>query len=43
MKARLADLGGVPIPMRPAEFGNFIAHEIEMGAKVVKFAGIRAE
>jgi tripartite-type tricarboxylate transporter receptor subunit TctC len=43
MKARLADLGGVPIPMGPAEFGKFIADEIEKEAKVVKFAGIRAD
>jgi tripartite-type tricarboxylate transporter receptor subunit TctC len=43
MKARLAELGGAPIPMRPAEFGKFIADEIKKGAKVVKFAGIRAE
>jgi len=43
MKARLADLGGVPMPMRRAEFGEFLADEIEKGAKVVKFAGVRAE
>jgi tripartite-type tricarboxylate transporter receptor subunit TctC len=43
MKARLADLGGVPMSMRPAEFGKFIADEIEKGAKVIKFAGIRAD
>jgi tripartite-type tricarboxylate transporter receptor subunit TctC len=43
MKARLADLGGVAIPMRPAEFGRFIADEIEKGAKVVKFAGLKAD
>ena len=43
MKARLADLGGVPMPMRPVEFRKFVADEIEKGAKVVKFAGLRAE
>jgi tripartite-type tricarboxylate transporter receptor subunit TctC len=43
MKARLTDLGGSPIPMKPAEFGSFIADEIEKAAKVVKFAGMRAE
>jgi tripartite-type tricarboxylate transporter receptor subunit TctC len=43
MKARLADLGGVPMPMKPVEFGKFIADETEKGAKVVKFAGIKAE
>ena len=43
MKVRLADLGGVPISMKPAEFGQFIADEIEKAARIVKFAGIRAE
>src|SRR3989441_1269065 len=43
MKAWLADLGGVPMPMRPVEFRKFVADEIEKGAKVVKFAGLRAE
>jgi tripartite-type tricarboxylate transporter receptor subunit TctC len=43
MKARLADLGGVPMSMTPAEFGKFIADETEKWAKVVKFAGIKAE
>jgi tripartite-type tricarboxylate transporter receptor subunit TctC len=43
MKTRLADLGGVPMCMSPAEFGKFVADEIEKGAKVVKFAGIRAD
>jgi tripartite-type tricarboxylate transporter receptor subunit TctC len=43
IKARLADLGGIPMPMRPAEFGRFVADEVEKGAKVVKFAGLKAE
>jgi len=43
MKARLADLGAVPIPMTPAEFGKFIADETEKYAKVIKFAGIKPE
>jgi hypothetical protein len=29
--------------MKPVEFGKFIADETEKGAKVVKFAGIKAE
>ena len=41
MKARLADLGGEPMSMTPAEFGKFIADETEKWAKVVKFAGIK--
>ena len=43
LKARLADLGGVPMPMTPPEFGKFIADETEKWAKVIKFAGIKPE
>ena len=43
IKARLADLGAEPMPMTPAEFGKFIADETEKWAKVIKFAGIKAE
>jgi tripartite-type tricarboxylate transporter receptor subunit TctC len=43
VKARLADLGAVPMPMTPAEFGKFVADEIEKWGKVVKFAGIKPE
>jgi len=43
VKARLADLGSVPMPMTPVEFGRFIADETEKWGKVVKFAGIKAE
>jgi tripartite-type tricarboxylate transporter receptor subunit TctC len=43
MKARLLDLGGTPMPVTPADFGRLIADEIEKWAKVVEFAGIRAE
>jgi tripartite-type tricarboxylate transporter receptor subunit TctC len=42
-KSRLADLGGTPIPMTPAAFGKFTADETEKWAKVVKFAGIKAQ
>jgi len=38
--SRLADLGGIPIPMTPAEFGKLIANEIEKWGKVIKFANI---
>ena len=31
------------MPMTPAEFGKFIAAEIEKWAKVIKFASIKAE
>ena len=43
MKARLADLGGAPMPMTPAEFGKYIADDTEKWAKVIKFAGIKLE
>jgi tripartite-type tricarboxylate transporter receptor subunit TctC len=39
--ARLTELGGTPTPMSPAEFGSFIATEIEKWAKVIKFAKIK--
>ena len=42
MKARLAELGGVPLAGSSAEFGKLIAEEVEKWAKVVKFAGIKA-
>jgi tripartite-type tricarboxylate transporter receptor subunit TctC len=43
MKARLADLGGVPTPMTPAEFAKLIADETEKWGKVVRAANIKAE
>jgi tripartite-type tricarboxylate transporter receptor subunit TctC len=43
MKARLADLGGTPLPGSPAAFGKLIADETEKWAKVIKFAGIKPE
>jgi tripartite-type tricarboxylate transporter receptor subunit TctC len=43
IKARLIDLGGMPIPGTPADFGKLLAVETEKWAKVVKFAGIKAE
>jgi tripartite-type tricarboxylate transporter receptor subunit TctC len=43
IKARLADLGSVPMPMASAEFGKLIAEETEKWAKVVKFSGAKPE
>jgi tripartite-type tricarboxylate transporter receptor subunit TctC len=43
IKARLADLGGTVLGGSPAEFGKLIADETEKWAKVIKFAGIKAE
>jgi tripartite-type tricarboxylate transporter receptor subunit TctC len=42
-KKRLADVGGVPMPMSPAEFGQFIAEETNKWAKVIKFAGAKID
>jgi tripartite-type tricarboxylate transporter receptor subunit TctC len=41
--SRLTDLGGIPMPMTPAEFGNLIASEIDKWGKVIKFADIKAQ
>jgi len=43
IKARLADLGGVPMPMMPADFGKLIADETEKWGKVIRAANIKAE
>jgi tripartite-type tricarboxylate transporter receptor subunit TctC len=40
MKARLQELGGVPLSMTPEEFGKFLANETEKMGKVIKAAGI---
>jgi tripartite-type tricarboxylate transporter receptor subunit TctC len=42
-KAKLAELGGIPMSMTPAEFGKLIADETEKWAKVVKFANISVD
>jgi tripartite-type tricarboxylate transporter receptor subunit TctC len=39
--SRMADLGGVPMPMSPGEFGKLIASEIDKWGKVIKFANIK--
>jgi tripartite-type tricarboxylate transporter receptor subunit TctC len=43
MKARLAAIGGEPLPGSPAGFGMLIAEETEKWAKVVRAAGIKPE
>jgi tripartite-type tricarboxylate transporter receptor subunit TctC len=40
---RLADLGFIPTPMTPAEFGKRIADETEKWGKVVRAANIKPE
>ena len=43
MKARLAAIGGEPLPGSAGEFGKLIAEETEKWAKVVRAAGIKPE
>ena len=39
MKARLDDLGGIPLSMSPEDFGKFMANETEKMGKMIKAAG----
>ncbi|MGB6569112.1 MAG: tripartite tricarboxylate transporter substrate-binding protein, partial [Xanthobacteraceae bacterium] len=39
--SRLTGLGGVPMPMTPAAFGQLIASEVDKWGKVIKFANIK--
>src|SRR2546430_4027004 len=41
--ARLGDVGGIPKPMTPAEFGKLVADETEKWRKVVEFAGVSVD
>jgi len=43
MIARFFALGMTPMPMTPADFGNFIAAETEKFGKVIRAANIKAE
>ncbi len=43
MRAKLAAIGGEPLPGSPADFARLIAEETEKWAKVVHAAGIKAE
>jgi tripartite-type tricarboxylate transporter receptor subunit TctC len=43
LRSRIADLGGVTLSMRPADFGKLIAEDTEKWAKVVKFAGAKPD
>ena len=43
LKAQLANLGSVPAPATPTEFGKFVAGETEKWAKVVRAANIKLE
>jgi tripartite-type tricarboxylate transporter receptor subunit TctC len=43
LKARFAELGDVPMPMTPSEFGKLVVADTEKLTKVVKFAGIKLQ
>jgi tripartite-type tricarboxylate transporter receptor subunit TctC len=43
MAARLADLGGTPLPGSPVELGKLIAEETEKWGKVIRAANIKAD
>jgi tripartite-type tricarboxylate transporter receptor subunit TctC len=43
IKSRIHDLGGVPMPMTPADFGKLIADDTEKWGKVIRAANIKAE
>ena len=43
LKARLAELGGTVLAGSPSEFASLVTDEIAKWAKVVKFAGAKAE
>jgi tripartite-type tricarboxylate transporter receptor subunit TctC len=43
IKARLAELGTMPLILSPTDFGKLIADETEKWGKVVKFAGMKPE
>ena len=43
IRARLADLGGTPLPGTPADFGRLIADETERWGKVIRSANIKPE
>jgi tripartite-type tricarboxylate transporter receptor subunit TctC len=43
IKSRLADLGGTPLPLSPAEFGKLIVDETEKWGKVIRAANIKPD
>jgi len=43
MKARLADLGALPMPMTPADFAKLISEETEKWGKVVQAANLKPD
>ena len=43
VKARIVELGGTVLGGSPAEFGTILTEATEKWARVIKFAGIKAE
>jgi tripartite-type tricarboxylate transporter receptor subunit TctC len=43
IKARLADLGNIPLALSPSEFGKLLADETEKWGKVVKAMGLKPD
>jgi tripartite-type tricarboxylate transporter receptor subunit TctC len=43
LKAKLAELGGIPTPGSPADFGRVVSEETEKWAKVIKSGGVTLE
>jgi tripartite-type tricarboxylate transporter receptor subunit TctC len=43
LRARLAPLGGIPLPMTPADFGKLLASETEKWTKVIRAANLKAD
>ena len=43
LQARIAELGGTPMPMSPVEFGKLVADETEKWGAVVRSAGLSVE
>jgi tripartite-type tricarboxylate transporter receptor subunit TctC len=41
LKAKIIDLGGVPMPMSPSGFGAFLAEETAKWGKVIRAANIK--
>jgi tripartite-type tricarboxylate transporter receptor subunit TctC len=43
LRAKLEDMGGMPLTGSPADFGKLVADETEKWAKVVKFSGAKPD
>jgi len=41
LKAKLADIGGAPLPGSPTDFAKLVADETDKAARIVKFAGAK--